>query len=106
MIKIIKLALLILGLVVLTSCESTTYKEIEHQDIIVDKEVRSELNNVATWFFNKPMSHTVYYFSLKEYRDIQVDSSTYNHYKIGDTYTWRETVIVYESKEEIKLNDV
>ncbi len=80
----------------LTSCETNNvekkYKTIVCEDLIVDKEIKNERNNFATWFFDKPLNETVYYFSLKEYGERKVSKKEYNSYKIGDIYKWEERV--------------
>lgn len=89
-----KLLGLLVGLILLlsiASCEKK-YKTITCEDVIVDKEIRSERNNFATWLFDRPLNDTVYYFSLKEYGERKVSEKEYNSYKIGDIYKWEEKV--------------
>ena len=69
-------------------------KEITYTDIVVDKYTRQELDNLATWWWDIPLTKKVYYFKLKEYSEKEVTSKEYDKYKIGDTYTW--TVVEYE----------
>lgn len=71
---------------------SDNYTIIQKSDVIVNKEIRSERDNVATWFFDSPMNKTTYYFTLKEYGERKVNKKTYETYKINDTYTWEEKV--------------
>lgn len=87
-----KSKLLVISLLAFTlcGCDYETKSKTEYNDIIVNKEIRSELNNVASWFFETPMSHNVYYFTLEKYGDKKVDKSSYDNYKIGDTYIWQE----------------
>ena len=89
--KILGLLLFLLLLLSLSSC-TKTYKTIVCEDLIVDKEIRSERNNFATWFFDRPLNDTVYYFSLKEYGERKVSEKEYNSYKIGDIYKWEERI--------------
>lgn len=69
-------------------------KEITYTDIVIDKYIRQELDNLSTWWWGVPLTKDVYYFKLKEYSEKEVTSNEYDKYKIGDTYTW--TVVVYE----------
>lgn len=84
--------LLVIGLLTLALCGCDYEEKLKTkcEDIIVNKEIRSELNNVASWFFETPMSKNVYYFTLEKYGDKKVDKSSYDNYKIGDTYIWWE----------------
>lgn len=91
--KLLGLLLLLSLLLSLSSCGvNKKYKTITCEDLIVDKEIRSERNNVATWFFDVPLNDTVYYFSLQEYGERKVSEKEYNSYKIGDIYKWEERV--------------
>lgn len=87
-----KLKLLVISLLTLTlsGCGYEEKSKTKYEDIIVNKEIRSELNNAASWFFETPMSKKVYYFTLENYGDKEVDKTSYEKYKIGDTYSWWE----------------
>lgn len=81
--------LFLLSLMLLTSCTDTREK-VSYSYTIINKEIRSELDNLSTWFWGHPMSEQVYYFSLENYVDKKVTSEDYNKYNIGDVYTWDE----------------
>ena len=85
-----KLLMTSLLALLLCGCDYKATPKTEYKDIIVNKEIRSELNNVASWFFETPMSKNVYYFTLEKYGDKEVDKTSYDKYKIGDTYSWEE----------------
>ena len=76
----------------LSGCASDNYTIVEKSDVIVNKQIRSERDNVATWIWEQPMNKTTYYFTLKEYGEKEVDKKTYETYKINDTYVWEERV--------------
>ena len=84
--KILFIPLLLLSLV---SC-SFEYDTITYEDTIVNKEIRSERDNVATWLWGQPMNKQVYYFKLEKYGEKSVSKSEYSSYNIGDTFTWEE----------------
>ena len=83
--KILFIPLLLLSLV---SC-TLEYETITYEDIIVNKEIRSERDNLATWWWEQPMNKNVYYFVLQEYGERKVTQDEYDKYKIGDTYSWQ-----------------
>lgn len=85
--KILVIPFLLLSL---TGC--TEYETITYTDIIVNKEIRSERDNVATWWWDVPMNKQVYYFILKEYGEREATEEDYGKYKIGDTYSWEVKV--------------
>ena len=86
--KILFIPLLLMSLV---SC-SPEYETITYTDTIVNKEIRSERDNTATWFWEVPMNETVYYFILQEYGERKVTQNEYSSYKIGDAYSWEVQV--------------
>ena len=82
--KILFIPLLLLSL---TGCTSE-YETVTYTDTIVNKEIRSERDNAATWFWEVPMNKTVYYFILQEYGEKKTTEDEYSKYKIGDVYSW------------------
>ena len=86
--KIKKLLLLLSLTICLSSCQPR--ETITHTDTIVSKEIKSELNNAATWWLEVPIQRSVFYFMLEKYGQKEVNQITYNQYKIGDIYTWEE----------------
>jgi hypothetical protein len=85
--KILLIPLLLLSLV---SC--TEYETVTYTDTIVNKEIRSERDNIATWWWEVPMNKKVYYFILQEYGERETTEEEYSKYKIGDTYSWEVKV--------------
>ena len=85
-----RLLVLLLATLCMTGCGNK--KTVTHEDVIVDKQTRQELDNLATWWWDIPMTKTNYYFTLEQYGEMSVDKNVYNKYNIGDTYTWEETV--------------
>ena len=83
--KILLLLPILLGLV---ACDPG--KKVVIEDTIVNKEIRKELDNAATWWWEVPLTKTVYYFNLKDHGDKEVPKEDYEKYKIGDVYTWEE----------------
>ena len=83
-----KLVLLSILPLCLCSCEKKPVVKCE--DVIVNKEVRRELDNGMTWLLDVPQMRNAYYFILKEYGDKEVDQNTFGKYKIGDVYTWEQ----------------
>jgi len=85
-----KLLIALLLALPLTSCKSESAARVQYSDVIVDKYSRETIDNAATWWWGVPMTEKLYIFKLKEYGEREVDKTTYDKYKIGDTYTWEE----------------